>query len=43
MTWDDASGVEALGGLLRDLEEGYSERLAIVVPPGPGWPRSRAR
>ena len=38
MTWDDASGVEALGGLLRDLEEGYSERLAIVVPPGPGWP-----
>ena len=38
MTWDDTSGVEALGGLLRDLEEGYSDRLAIVVPPGPGWP-----
>jgi sulfide:quinone oxidoreductase len=37
-TWDDTSGVEALGGLLRDLEEGYSQRLAIVVPPGPGWP-----
>jgi sulfide:quinone oxidoreductase len=37
-TWDDSSGVEAVGGLLRDLEEGYSQRLAIVVPPGPGWP-----
>jgi len=38
MTWDDTSGVDALGGLLRDLEEGYSDRLAIVLPPGPGWP-----
>jgi sulfide:quinone oxidoreductase len=38
LTWDDSSGVEALGGLLRDFEEGYSRRLAIVVPPGPGWP-----
>jgi sulfide:quinone oxidoreductase len=37
-TWDDTSGAEAVGGLLRDLEEGYSQRLAIVVPPGPGWP-----
>ena len=37
-TWDDTSGVEALGGLLRDLEEGYSKRLAVVIPPGPGWP-----
>jgi sulfide:quinone oxidoreductase len=37
-TWDDTSGVEALGGLLRDLEEGYSNRLAVVIPPGPGWP-----
>jgi sulfide:quinone oxidoreductase len=38
VTWDDTSGVEAVGGLLRDLEEGYSQGLAIVVPPGPGWP-----
>jgi sulfide:quinone oxidoreductase len=37
-TWDDRAGVDVLGGLLRDLEEGYSQRLAIVVPPGPGWP-----
>jgi sulfide:quinone oxidoreductase len=38
LTWDDRSDVDVLGGLLRDLEEGYSQRLAIVVPPGPGWP-----
>jgi sulfide:quinone oxidoreductase len=38
LNWTDTSGVEALTGLLRDLEEGYSPRLAIVVPPGPGWP-----
>jgi sulfide:quinone oxidoreductase len=37
-TWDDATGVEDLGGLMRDLEEGYTRRIAIVVPPGPGWP-----
>jgi sulfide:quinone oxidoreductase len=36
--WDDASDADALGGLLRDLEEGYSPRLAVVIPPGPGWP-----
>jgi sulfide:quinone oxidoreductase len=36
--WDDASAADVLGGLLRDLEEGYSQRVAIVVPPGPGWP-----
>ena len=28
----------AYGGLLRDLEEGYAKRLAIVVPPGAVWP-----
>jgi sulfide:quinone oxidoreductase len=38
MTWDDTTDIEAVGGLLRDLEEGYSKRLAIVIPPGPGWP-----
>jgi sulfide:quinone oxidoreductase len=36
--WDDTCDAEAIGGLLRDLEEGYSRRLAIVIPPGPGWP-----
>lgn len=36
--WDDTRDVDAIGGLLRDLEEGYTPRLAVVVPPGPGWP-----
>ena len=26
------------GGLLRDIDEGYSKRLAIIVPPGAVWP-----
>jgi sulfide:quinone oxidoreductase len=38
MTWDDRSDSETLGGLLRDIEEGYSRRLAVVIPPGPAWP-----
>jgi sulfide:quinone oxidoreductase len=37
-TWDDSRDVDAVGGILRDLEEGYSKSLAIVIPPGPGWP-----
>jgi sulfide:quinone oxidoreductase len=37
-TWDDRHAAEGLSGLLRDLEEGHSRRLAIVIPPGPGWP-----
>jgi sulfide:quinone oxidoreductase len=38
VTWDDHSDAETLRGMLEDIEEGYSRRLAIVVPPGPGWP-----
>jgi len=38
LTWDDRSGPDHLGGLLRDLEQGFVRRLAFVVPPGPGWP-----
>ena len=37
-TWWPAGDSESYGGLLRDLEEGYSTRLAIVVPPGAVWP-----
>jgi sulfide:quinone oxidoreductase len=37
LCWDDADP-ERLGGLLRDVEQGYSRRVAIVVPPGPVWP-----
>ena len=32
------AATETYGGLLRDLEEGYVKRLAIVVPPGSVWP-----
>jgi sulfide:quinone oxidoreductase len=38
LTWDDRSAPDQLGGLLRDIEQGYVRRLAFVVPPGPGWP-----
>ena len=38
LTWDDRSGPDHLGGLLRDVEQGYVKRLAFLVPPGPAWP-----
>jgi sulfide:quinone oxidoreductase len=38
LTWDDRSDAELLGGLLRDIEQGYVRRVAVVIPPGPGWP-----
>jgi sulfide:quinone oxidoreductase len=38
LTWDDRFDVETLGGLLQDFEQGYSRRLAVVIPPGPVWP-----
>lgn len=38
ITWDDRADAETLGGLLQDIEEGYSRRLAVVIPPGPAWP-----
>ena len=37
-TWFPGGDSETYGGLLRDLEEGYAKRLAIVVPPGAVWP-----
>ncbi|MEA2253158.1 MAG: sulfide:quinone oxidoreductase [Solirubrobacteraceae bacterium] len=38
LTWDDRSEPDQLGGLLLDIEQGYTKRLAVVIPPGPGWP-----
>jgi sulfide:quinone oxidoreductase len=38
LTWDDRADAEMLGGLLRDVEEGYSRSVAILIPAGPGWP-----
>jgi sulfide:quinone oxidoreductase len=37
-TWFPGGDSETYGGLLRDLEEGYAKRLAIIVPPGSVWP-----
>jgi sulfide:quinone oxidoreductase len=37
-TWTPELDQEVFGGLLRDLEEGYSTRLAFIVPPGVAWP-----
>src|SRR3954466_10940793 len=37
-TWWPEGDPEAYGGLLRDIDEGYTKRLAIVVPPGAVWP-----
>lgn len=38
LTWMPEGDPELYGGLLRDLEEGYSKRVAIVIPPGAAWP-----
>jgi sulfide:quinone oxidoreductase len=38
LTWDDRSDSEVLGGLMQDIEQGYTQSLAVVIPPGPGWP-----
>ena len=38
LTWDDRTAAEQLGGVLRDIEQGYLRRLPFVVPPGRGWP-----
>jgi sulfide:quinone oxidoreductase len=38
LTWTPETDAEMLGGLLRDLEEGYTKRIAFVVPPGVHWP-----
>jgi sulfide:quinone oxidoreductase len=37
-TWTPDSDPEVFGGLLRDIEEGYTKSVAFVVPPGNSWP-----
>jgi len=37
-TWWPGGNPEGFGGLLRDLEEGYTRRVAFVIPPGAVWP-----
>ncbi len=38
LTWTPESDAGVYGGLLGDLEEGYSKRVAFVVPDGVYWP-----
>ena len=38
LTWTPESDAEVYGGLLRDIEEGYSKRVAFVIPLGVAWP-----
>jgi sulfide:quinone oxidoreductase len=38
VTWWPGGDPEVYGGLLRDMDEGYAKRIAIVVPPGAVWP-----
>ena len=38
LTWTPESDEEIYGGLLRDVEEGYSKQVAFVVPPDVAWP-----
>jgi sulfide:quinone oxidoreductase len=38
LTWTPESDAEVYGGLLRDLDEGYTKRVAFVVPVGAAWP-----
>jgi sulfide:quinone oxidoreductase len=37
-TWWPGGDAESYGGLLRDIDEGYAKRIAIVIPPGAVWP-----
>ena len=37
LTWTPETDANVFGGLLRDLEEGYSRQVAFVVPPGVAW------
>jgi sulfide:quinone oxidoreductase len=38
LTWTPETDAEVFGGLLRDVEEGYSKQVAFVVPVGVAWP-----
>jgi sulfide:quinone oxidoreductase len=37
-TWWPGGNADEYGGLLRDIDEGYAKRIAIVIPPGSVWP-----
>src|SRR6185503_4358268 len=37
-TWWPGGDADTYGGLLRDIDEGFAKRIAIVIPPGAVWP-----
>jgi sulfide:quinone oxidoreductase len=37
-TWWPGGDAESYGGLLRDIDEGFAKRVAIVIPAGSVWP-----
>jgi sulfide:quinone oxidoreductase len=37
-TWWPSANSEEFSGLLRDMEEGYTKRVAFVIPTGAVWP-----
>ncbi len=37
-TWWPGGDPDTYGGLLQDIDEGYSKRIVIAVPPGAVWP-----
>jgi sulfide:quinone oxidoreductase len=38
LTWTPERDAEVFGGLLRDIEEGYTKRVAFVIPLAVAWP-----
>jgi sulfide:quinone oxidoreductase len=38
VTWIPGGDPDVYGGLLADIDEGYTRSLAVVVPPGAVWP-----
>lgn len=38
ITWQPGGDADVYGGLLADIDEGYTTSLAVVIPPGAVWP-----
>jgi sulfide:quinone oxidoreductase len=38
VTWHPGGDADVFGGLLADIDEGYTKSLAVVIPPGATWP-----
>lgn len=37
-TFDDAHAEDTFLGIVKDIEEGYTKQVALLVPEGPAWP-----